>query len=147
MKNILMILSSRFLRSDRPLRTASALHPRLALQGLLLALFLAGSQARLSASTDVWFTYAPETVGSGTEYYVEAVCEVMDVVPYCDITIYKNSQWFAHEDNYPDDPYNGLAYAGGNTTDYGAQTVEYCAEGYNWYSSQFAYAYAWVTIN
>ena len=106
---------------------------------LFLAALLAGSVGRLLA-LDVGFTSIPPSAGSGQSYYVEAYSHTWNG-DGCDVTLYKNSGWFESGMS----PYD-TAYIGVWTTDYGVQTVEYFADGHDWYSGQYAYAYAWVTI-
>lgn len=111
----------------------------------LCVLLLAVGFGRLSAAVTVWFTACPSTVPSGQQYYVEAASQPWDFGYGCDVAVYKNSTWFAYGQAYPE-YYPTIAYAGASTTDYGAQTVEYFADGLEFVTADYGYAYAWVTI-
>lgn len=89
------------------------------------------------AQPSLQMTSAPSSVQSGTGYYIEASC--WDSSGGVTVTIYKNGSYFAS--TYGTSP----VYVGGNTTDYGAQTVEYRIEAVNDYW-QTDTIYHYVTI-
>ncbi len=86
-----------------------------------------------TAHASVWFSSIPSTKQSGVGYYVEASASGGSYT----LTIYKNGGYFAG---------GGSSPIGGSTTDYGVQTVNYQAELYDWYTMDYDYAYASVSI-
>ncbi len=90
-------------------------------------------------AVSVWFSAGPSSVASGQSYYVEATCSAGGS-NMADVTVYKNSGYFAYNWGY------GSASAGGSTTDNGAQTVEYFADGWDWTWEQYSFAYKYVTV-
>lgn len=95
---------------------------------LTLAVLLAGA-GNAHAWVDVWFSSTmPYTVASGQQYYVGATMTSTAWGDFgCWLTIYKNNVEILY----------AYAQSGGTdtsawVTDYGAQTVEYRAEAYDW---------------
>ena len=84
----------------------------------------------------VWFSSIPSSVQSGTGYYVEASASGGSF----NLTIYKNGGYFVGTSG------SGWGSVGGSTTDYGAQSVQYWAELYDWNTMEYDNAYASVTI-
>lgn len=85
------------------------------------------------AQASVWFSSIPSSSPSGTSYYVEASA----IGGSFTLTVTKNGGSFASGSWSP---------VGDWTSDTGAQTVNYQAELYDWFTMSYDYAYASVTI-
>lgn len=87
----------------------------------------------VTAHASVWFSSIPSSAQSGSSYYVEASAYGGSY----DLTIYKGGGYFAGGTYSP---------VGAYTTDYSTGQVNYMAELYDWYTMDYDYAYASVTI-
>lgn len=101
---------------------------------LLVCVLVLGIGAAARAS--VWFSSAPSSVQSGTGYYVEASGSGGSF----SLNLYKNGGYFAGGSG------SGWGSVGSSTVDYSTGTVSYTAEFYDWYTMDYDYAYASVTI-
>jgi hypothetical protein len=87
----------------------------------------------LVAHAQVWWTSNPGSANSGSSYSISAYAGGGSGLT--ELYIYKNGSFFAYDYGY------GSASAGDSTTDYGAQTVYYTADGYfddwSWSASDY----------
>ena len=105
-------------------------------RAIIISVFAFLAAGRLGA-TEVWFSSAPGSVQSGEGYYVEATAWGDGG---CDLSVWKNGGWFAGGSG-------GWVSAGNWTTDYGAQTVEFWAEAYDWWYGWGAWDWTYVQVN